>query len=108
MLFPTMSGAEPNLRCHKPALISATGAVPRRSSSAVNDRPRVGLTPKISKKFAETMPTRTRSASPLPVMLKSSPRYAAIEVKLELLRRQSKKLGQEIEELSKFAVFSES
>ena len=72
--FPSASGEEPNLRFHKPSLISTTGAAPTWSSSGRNARPMTGFTPSNGKKLAEIISAGTRSASPIPVRLKSSRR----------------------------------
>src|SRR5439155_3268171 len=53
-VLPTRSGSPPNRRVHNSALIIATGGPPGLSSSERKLRPSRGLTPRMSRKLAET------------------------------------------------------
>ncbi len=59
---PSTSGDDPNARAHSPALISATGGAPARSSGACIGRPGSGCTSIWSKKFPLTASSSTRRA----------------------------------------------
>ena len=89
--FPTMSCDIPNRLFHKPSLIIATGAAPGTSSSGWKARPAMGGTPSRGKNSAEIIRPRSRTGSPDPVRLKSSPRYPAIAVNVVLSLFQSRR-----------------
>src|SRR5260370_5375018 len=99
-----ISGAEPNLRFHKPSVIMTVGFAPRRSSSGLKVRPISGLTPRISKNPAEIISPCKRSGSPAPERLKPVDRYAARGDKVRFICRQSTILGYDIEQVLQFAI----
>src|SRR5215469_17828481 len=69
-------------------------------------RPIEGFTPRIEKNSADTIFPLICSGSPVPVKLKLSGRYAAIDESEWLSRFQSRKLGYEIEPSVKFGLLS--
>ena len=71
----TFPRSEANLRFHNPSEIRAVGLAPRQASLEVKLRPRIGFTPRIGKKFADTRcAAGPFSGCPTPVMLPSVPR----------------------------------
>src|ERR1700751_4942517 len=97
-----MFGSDPYLRFHKLSVIITVGFAPIRSSSSEKVRPKRGFTPRSSKKPAEIISPCNRSGSPCPVKSNPVERYAAIELKVRFMRRQSSKFGYEIEPFLKF------
>ena len=67
MVRPSTSPAPPKRRCQSPYEITTSPSLPAVSFSAVNSRPRIGLTCMTSKKSAVACAPLNRSGSPLPV-----------------------------------------
>ena len=104
MRWPIIVGSDPYFRFHNPSVIITVGLAPSRSSSAEKLRPKRGFIPRISKKPAEIISPCRCSGSPCPERLNPVERYAAMELKLRFIRRQSSKFGYEIDPFLKFGI----
>ena len=80
MVRPITVGSAPKRVRQKPSLSIATRSAAGASSSGRKPRPSIGRTPRIDGRLAETRPTESCSASPLP--LNTSPELIQVPTSL--------------------------